>query len=332
MIDVKNLTKRYPGHLAVDDITFQVQEGEVVGFLGPNGAGKTTTMRILTGYLPPTGGEIRIGGKDVTRESLAVRRNIGYLPENCPLYPEMRVNEYLRFRARIKGVPRRKQRNRVEDVKDLCGLSAMGRRVIGHLSKGFRQRVGFADALVNRPALLILDEPTIGLDPNQIREMRHLIRDLAQEHTILLSTHILSEVEATCDRVLILHQGRLAASDTPANLAEVLTGRNRVVAEIQGLRSEVVQAVHGLEGITRVDALVKGSWVALEMEGLPGLDYRSALFDMVVSRGWRLRELRPVAASLEEAFGELTSRDSNASGSPSSRPSASPSATPEAAA
>jgi ABC-2 type transport system ATP-binding protein len=312
MIDVNHLTKRFPGNLAVDDISFQVEKGEVVGFLGPNGAGKTTTMRILTGYLPPTGGEIRIGGLDVTRDSLAVRRNIGYLPENCPLYPEMRVNEYLRFRARIKGVRGRHRRNRVEDVKELCGLATVGRRIIGQLSKGYRQRVGLADALVNQPALLILDEPTIGLDPNQIREIRHLVRDLARAHTILLSTHILSEVEATCDRVLILHRGKLAASGSPANLAEVLTGRNRVVAEIQGLRSEVVQAVHGIDGVIRVDALVKGSWVAVEMEGRPGLDFRRALFDLVVARGWRLRELRAVTASLEDAFGELTSPTSNA--------------------
>lgn len=306
MIDVKNLTKRYPGHLAVDNISFRVSEGEIVGFLGPNGAGKSTTMRILTGYLPPTGGEIRIDGHDVTRDSLAVRRRVGYLPENCPLYPEMRVNEYLRFRARIKGVKRKALRDRVEDVKDRCGLGAVGRRIIGQLSKGYRQRVGMADALIHEPALLILDEPTIGLDPNQIREMRHMIRALAGKHTILLSTHILPEVEATCDRVLILNRGTLAASDSPANLAEVLTGRNRVAAEIRGQRSDVTQAVHGIEGVTRVDAWVKGSWVILEVEGRAGVDLRGELFDLVVARDWRLRELRTVAATLEEAFEELT--------------------------
>ncbi len=306
MIDVKNLTKRYPGHLAVDDITFQVAEGEVVGFLGPNGAGKSTTMRILTGYLPATGGEVRIGGRDVLRESLAVRRDIGYLPENCPLYPDMRVNEYLRYRARLKGVRGKQRRAQVDEVKELCGLEKVGRRIIGQLSKGFRQRVGLADALVHKPGLLILDEPTVGLDPNQIREIRHLIRGLAKEHTVLLSTHILSEVEATCDRVLILNHGRLAASDSPANLAEVMTGHNRVTAEIQGLHLDIVPACQALPGVVHVEDSLHGSWVRVEMDGEKGVDLRQAVFDLVVERGWRLRELGTVTPNLEEAFSEIT--------------------------
>jgi ABC-2 type transport system ATP-binding protein len=238
---------------------------------------------------------------------LAVRRNIGYLPENCPLYLDMRVNEYLRYRARLKGLKRKQRRAQVDEVKELCGLEKVGRRIIGQLSKGFRQRVGLADALVHKPGLLILDEPTVGLDPNQIREIRHLIRSLAKEHTVLLSTHILPEVEATCDRVLILNHGRLAASDSPANLAEVLTGHNRVVAEIHGLHLEIVPACQALPGVTKLDDSVHGSWVRVEIEGEKGIDLRQSIFDLVVERGWRLRELRAVTPNLEETFSEITS-------------------------
>ena len=203
--------------MAVDDVSFEVARGEIVGFLGPNGAGKTTTMRILACYLPATGGAVNVAGYDVFRDSIEVRRRIGYLPENVPLYPEMRVDEYLNYRARLKGVPPKKRRKRVDEVKGLCGLKDVGRRIIGQLSKGFRQRVGLAESMVHDPDLLILDEPTIGLDPNQIRQVRELIKGLAPRHTILISTHILPEVEMTCQRVLIIHRGRIVASDTRSN-------------------------------------------------------------------------------------------------------------------
>ncbi|MFH0880059.1 MAG: ATP-binding cassette domain-containing protein [Lentisphaerota bacterium] len=234
MIKVSHLTKKYAGCLAVDNISFQVSRGETVGFLGPNGAGKSTTMRILSCFQPASGGSVTVAGFDVLTQSLEVRRKIGYLPENVPLYPEMRVDEYLRYRARLKGLPGRKIRLRCDAVKSLCGLEEVGRRIIGHLSKGFRQRVGLADCLIHEPELLILDEPTIGLDPNQIRQVRTLIHDLAQDHTILLSTHILSEVEMTCQRVLIINEGRIAASDSPENLRSLLQGTVQVVAEMRG--------------------------------------------------------------------------------------------------
>jgi ABC-2 type transport system ATP-binding protein len=306
MIEVKNLTKRYPGRVAVDDISFSVGQGEIVGFLGPNGAGKTTTMRILTGYLPATGGDVRIAGFDVTEQSLAVRRSVGYLPESCPLYPDMRVREYLHYRARLKGLRGKEKQNRVREVTELCGLGEVRRRIIGHLSKGYRQRVGIADALVHRPALLILDEPTIGLDPNQIREIRVMIKELARRHTILLSTHILPEVEVTCERVLILSEGKIVASDTPENLAEIVSGSIRVVAEIKGLRSDIVAACEALPRVNSVSDQAQGAWVRVEVEGQLGTDLRLNLFEAVLEHGWKLRELRTVSTSLEDVFGALT--------------------------
>src|SRR5438552_3765052 len=218
MIKVENLTKRYAGQTAIRDLNFEVGQGEIMGFLGPNGAGKTTTMRILAGFMPATSGRASIAGFDVFEQSLQARSRLGYMPENVPLYNDMRVTEYLDYRAALKGVPHRRVAERVGDVKELCGLREVERKLIGALSKGYRQRVGLADALVNEPELLILDEPTIGLDPNQIRQVRELIKNLGKQHTILLSTHILPEVEMTCSRVIIVHKGRIEACDTPENL------------------------------------------------------------------------------------------------------------------
>src|SRR6478735_6600045 len=222
MIKVENLTKRYAGQTAIQDLNFEVSRGEIMGFLGPNGAGKTTTMRILAGFMPPTSGRASIAGFDVFEKSLKARAHLGYMPENVPLYSDMRVTEYLNYRAALKGVQHRRITERVGDVKELCGLKDVERKLIGTLSKGYRQRVGLADALVAEPDLLILDEPTIGLDPNQIRQVRELIRSLGKRHTILISSHILPEVEATCTRILILNKGRIEASDTPANLLQKL--------------------------------------------------------------------------------------------------------------
>src|SRR5882757_4502226 len=232
MIEVSNLTKRFAGRTAVADISFTVARGEIVGLLGPNGAGKSTTMRILSSFMPATSGTVRVAGFDVFHESVEVRRRIGFMPENNPLYPEMRVREYLKFRARIKGLGWRRSRERVTTVMEQCGLTDVDRRIIGQLSKGYKQRVGLADALVHEPDLIILDEPTIGLDPNQIRSVRQLIKSLAEKHTVLISTHILPEAEAMCSRMLILHQGRMLADDTPRNLEKLMSVGGQIVAEI----------------------------------------------------------------------------------------------------
>src|SRR5437667_9429242 len=232
MIEVANLTKRYAGHAAVSNISFSVRRGEIVGLLGPNGAGKSTTMRILACYLPATSGTVRVAGLDVFTDSDEVRRRIGYMPENNPLHYDLRVREYLKFRARLKGLSRTRSRERVDVVMQQCGLTEVSRRIIGHLSKGYRQRVGLADALAHEPELIILDEPTIGLDPHQIRSVRQLIKDLARHHTVLLSSHILSEVEMTCNRVLIIHQGKILAADTTRNLQNIMSDGGQVIAEI----------------------------------------------------------------------------------------------------
>ena len=315
MIQVNNLTKRYPRQTAVDDISFSVKEGELVGFLGPNGAGKTTTMRILTGYIPATGGEVRVNGFDVVKDSLAVRRSVGYLPESCPLYGEMRVREYLAYRARLKGVGLRGRRGRIAAVLEMCGIESVAKRIIGQLSKGYRQRVGLADALVHSPRLLVLDEPTIGLDPNQIREMRLLIKGLASDHTVLLSSHILPEVEQTCDRVLIIHEGKIVASDTPGNLAHVLAGCLRVVAELRGHEEEVLDGCRALPGVTAVAHRTEGAWITVEIEGRLDHDLREEVFDLAVRRNWKLRELKIVSGNLEEAFTALTRKGNGGGGS-----------------
>jgi ABC-2 type transport system ATP-binding protein len=306
MIRVSHLTRRYPGCVAVNDVSFDVCRGEIVGFLGPNGAGKTTTMRILSCFLPPTSGSVSIAGLDIMDDSLEVRRRIGYMPENVPLYPEMRVDEYLDFRARLKNVPGRRRKKRVGEVKDLCGLKDVGRRIVGHLSKGFRQRVGLAESLVHDPQLLILDEPTIGLDPNQIRQVRGLIKDLASRHTILLSTHILPEVEMTCQRVLIINQGKIVASDTPANLKGLMRGRSRVTAELLGPREEIAARLRQMSGVLGVVSEPDGEWWRFEIECDKDTDLRTEVFQLAARSGWPLRELRMERKSLEDIFVALT--------------------------
>ncbi len=306
MIKVSHLTRQFPGCTAVDDVSFEVGRGEIVGFLGPNGAGKTTTMRILACYLPATGGAVSVAGYDVFRESIEVRKRIGYMPENVPLYPEMRVDEYLNYRAQLKGVPSRKQRKRVAEVKDLCGLKEVERRIIGQLSKGFRQRVGLAESLVNDPDLLILDEPTIGLDPNQIRQVRELIKGLASRHTILISTHILPEVEMTCQRVLIIHRGRIVASDTTEQLRNRMLGGARIAVEIRGPRDEILRQLQSLSGAQRVAVSGEGEWGCYTLECAKEADLRTEIFGMAGARGWALRELRLEKKSLEEIFASLT--------------------------
>src|SRR5690242_4612868 len=253
MIEVADLTKRYGSRTALNSISFSVSRGEIVGLLGPNGAGKSTTMRILACYLPATSGTVRVAGLDVFRQSDQVRRRIGYMPENNPLHYDLRVREYLKFRARLKGLSRRQSRERVDIVTEQCGLVDVSRRIIGQLSKGYRQRVGLADALVHEPELIILDEPTIGLDPRQIRSVRQLIKDLARTHTVLISTHILSEVEITCSRVIILHEGKILAADTPDNLQKLMGNNGQVVAEISAPLAELQECWEQMGEIEHFD-------------------------------------------------------------------------------
>jgi ABC-2 type transport system ATP-binding protein len=253
MIEVSNLTKRYNGRTAVDNISFTVDTGEIVGLLGPNGAGKSTILRILSCFLPATSGTVRVAGYDVFYEGDKVRQRIGYMPEHNPLHLDMRVREYLKFRARLKGLSRSQTRDRVNAVLEQCGLTDVSRRMIGHLSKGYRQRVGLADALVHEPELIILDEPTIGLDPNQIRAVRQLIKDLGRKHTILLSTHILPEVEMTCSRILILHEGRILAADTTENLRQSFNGSEMVIAEIAAPLAALQECWREMELIQHFD-------------------------------------------------------------------------------
>jgi ABC-2 type transport system ATP-binding protein len=310
MIDVQNLTKRFSGRTAVDGISFQVQPGEIVGFLGPNGAGKSTTMRMLTGYLPPTSGAASINGHDVFSDSLAARREIGFMPENVPLYEDMRVMEYLTFRAALKGVKIREVKSSVERAMEYCGLTEVKKKMIATLSKGFRQRVGLADALVHRPRLLILDEPTNGLDPNQIRAVRTLITQLAGEHTILLSTHILSEVQMSCRRVIIINKGRIRADDTPDALANNLQSSGTVSVELKVEAAEAQEKLTSLEHVRRIAVTEAGQgWNRFELRVEPGEEIRTAISDLANTRKWPLRELTQHHATLEDVFVELTQRE-----------------------
>jgi len=307
MIDVSNLTKEYPGGIAaVRDVSFSLEAGGVMGLLGPNGAGKSTIMRILSGYLSPTGGDVLINGMDVTVQSLEVRKRIGYLPENCPLYTDMRVIEYLRYRADIKRVSRRHRPKRIERVLEQCDLGEVKNRLIGTLSKGFRQRVGIADALVHSPDLLILDEPTIGLDPHQIVHIRRLIEDLAREHTLLISSHILSEIETTCNQVLVLEEGRVRDCGTLGELANRWLKTGEFLLEIQADESAVLQHLEEIDGIVDVNIHANNDWLhcSLRMEG--GRDPREELAHLCCEHAWPLRELHRCEHHLEDAFLTMT--------------------------
>ena len=307
MIKVENLTKRFGGFTAVNGIDFQVQKGEIVGFLGPNGAGKSTTMRMLSGFLPPTSGKAEVAGFDVFADSLHAREHIGYMPENVPLYTDMRVNEFLRYRAALKGVPGRRLRERVGDVLELCGLKDVEKKLIGNLSKGYRQRVGLADAMSHEPDLLILDEPTIGLDPNQIRLVRDLIHNLRRHHTILLSTHILPEVEMLCSRVIIINKGRIEALDTPQNLRAHLGQAGHVVFDaIVPNAAAAASALRALDSVQSVSHREDGEWTVFTIHAAPGNDPRETLYRYAVDHQWRVREISRPPVSLEQVFAEVT--------------------------
>lgn len=310
MIQVQNLTKRYARHTAVQNISFTVKRGEIVGFLGPNGAGKTTTLRMLTGYLPPTSGSATIAGYDIFRQSVEARRKIGYMPENVPLYDDMRVREYLKFRAQIKGLKGSECRERVRHVTETCGLTPVRGKMIKTLSKGYRQRVGLADALVHNPELLILDEPTNGLDPNQIRHIRGLIRRLAESHTVLISTHILHEVEMICDRVIIIDGGHIKATDTPAKLTQQMRAAGRIQAELKGDTGQISKALGDLKHVKKVTwETQEDAWSDYTIWVDSGTDARERIAQLAAKNQWPIRHLFRHVATLEDVFVELTRKD-----------------------
>jgi ABC-2 type transport system ATP-binding protein len=310
IIEVEDLTKRYGPHAAVDRVSFTVGRGEIVGLLGPNGAGKSTIMRVLACFLPATSGTARVAGFDVFGEADQVRRRIGYMPESNPLHLDMRVREYLKFRARLKGLGIVPSRERVDVVTEECGLAEVSGKMIGTLSKGYRQRVGLADALVHEPSLIILDEPTIGLDPHQIRAVRQLIKDLGQHRTVLLSSHILPEVEMTCHRVLILHGGHILAADTTENLQRRMGDAGPVLAEIAGPPQELAACWDQMDGIKHYDLTpVDGEYYRCALTPQRGVDLRPRVFEAVRARGWRLRELTHSRHSLEDIFVHVTRSD-----------------------
>jgi ABC-2 type transport system ATP-binding protein len=310
MIEVDSLTKRYGRATAVDGISFKVEKGEILGFLGPNGAGKTTTMRILTCYLPPTEGKARVAGHDVFAEPMEVKKRVGYLPETPPLYPDMEVGEYLDFCAKIKGVASGDRKARVADAVEKCRVGDVRTKLIGKLSKGYRQRVGLAQAILHNPDVLILDEPTAGLDPKQIIETRELIRALAGSHTVVLSTHILPEVSMTCGRVVIINKGRVVAEDTPDNLMRRLQGAGTIRLEVRGDQAEALAAVRAVPGVLAAHPRAPhGEIAVLDVEAEAGKDVRAELASALVTRGYRLVGLQQVGMSLEEIFLHLTTAD-----------------------
>jgi len=311
MIEVENLTKYYGNLAAIENITFRVEKGEILGFLGPNGAGKTTTMRILAGFFPPTSGTARVVGYDVVNDSIEVRRRIGYMPETIPLYKDMRVKEYLDFVAEVKGIPRKTRKSKIEKVMKECGATEVSHRLIGKLSKGFQQRVGLAQALLHDPEVLILDEPTIGLDPKQIIEIRQLIKGLAGERTIILSTHILPEVSMTCQRVIIINEGKIIAMDTPENLNKQLQKLTQILLQVEGPPEEVASQLGKVKGVVKVtkkEEVSPGVWNYI-VESSKDLDVRKGLAQIILSHQWGLLELRPLGMSLEDIFVKLVTAE-----------------------
>ncbi len=310
MIEVERLTKRYGPTLAVSDVSFEVRKGAILGFLGPNGAGKTTTMRVITGYLPPSEGRVRVAGYDVAEEPLAAKRATGYLPESPPVYPDMTVAEYLAFVAKIKGVARREVRKRLDEVCEQVALTDVRERPIGKLSKGYRQRVGLAQALIHQPQVLVLDEPTAGLDPKQIIETRELIKGLAGQHTVVLSTHILPEVSKTCQRVVVINAGRTVAVGTPEELTRRLQGYETVLITIEGPAAEAMNKLQQVAGVNFVEPRESADGrVTFEVHTEKGRDVRTELARAVVESRWGLLELKSSGLSLEDIFLKLTTTD-----------------------
>ena len=309
MIEATDLTHYYGPYPAIQDVNFGVKKGEVLGFLGPNGAGKTTTMRILTGFLPPSRGHVSLDGYDVVEESLEARRRVGYLPETVPLYTEMTVTNYLKYMGTLRGMTPGHIKGRINDVISVCRLGDYRKTQIGKLSKGFRQRVGIAQAIIHEPQVLVLDEPTIGIDPIQVVETRSLIQDLGKSQTVVLSSHILPEVSMICERVLIIHEGRIVAEDTPKNLAEGLQGVDRLEVEIGGPVARVLPVLENMPGVSSVTHRNNSGRHTYTVQAHSGRDLRDEISRVVVSNGWSLRSLQMVGMSLEEIFLRLTTQE-----------------------
>ena len=311
MIDVRDLTHYYGPNPAVENVNFTVRRGEILGFLGPNGAGKTTTMRILTGFMPPTRGSVSLDGYDVVEKSLEVRKRVGYLPESVPLHTEMTVTGYLKYMGTLRRMNGRQIRNRIDDVIDVCRLGDYHKTIIGKLSKGFRQRVGIAQAILHEPDVLVLDEPTIGIDPIQVVETRSLIQDLGREQTVVLSSHILPEVSMICERVLIIHEGHIVAADTPNNLAQHLRGVEQLEVEIGGPPAEVLPVLRSIEGATEVTHHPRPGINAYRVQFREGLDLRDEISRTVISHDWSLLSMQVNSMSLEEIFLRLTTSETD---------------------
>ena len=306
MVEVNNLTKYYGDFPAIENVSFTVNKGEILGFLGPNAAGKTTTMRILTGFMPPTSGSVKIAGLDVVDQSLEVRRHIGYLPETVPLYTDMNVTEYLDFMGQLRGMDKQWRKRRISDVIDICRLGEYRSSLIGKLSKGFRQRVGIAQAILHEPEVLIMDEPTIGIDPIQVVETRNLIKGFGGDHTVILSTHILPEVSMVCERIIIINEGQVVAIDRPENLSERLKGTERIEVDIRGPFAQVMTALRDIPGVQEVTRTDKDDVGIYNIETVSGADLREHISNLVHERGWGLLRLQPIQMSLEEIFLRLT--------------------------
>ena len=313
MIDAQDLTRRYGEFTAVDGISFTVDEGEIVGMLGPNGAGKTTTLRMITGFLPPTDGHLTVGGRDLFSDPVAARREVGYLPENVALYPEMRVSEYLHYRAMLEGLGRGESKSRISEAVQNCFLEEVENQIIGTLSKGYRQRVGLAAAILHHPSVLVLDEPTVGLDPKQIIAIRELIRELGHKQTLLLSSHILPEVELLCDRVIIIDRGRIVAEGSPQDLQDSWVGNTILRVELKAGPEEAPAILGGLPGVVDIEVLA-GDASCYRLECTKGADPRQAVFEAAKEKGWVLLELAREQASLEDIFVRLTTQEPVAGG------------------
>ena len=311
MIEVNDVTKYYGNFPAITDINFRVEAGEVVGFLGPNGAGKSTTMKIITGFMPPTSGSASVAGYDIVNESLEARKHIGYLPETVPLYTDMTVREYLDYMGKLRGMTSDRIRVRIDDVVEICHLEDYYASIIGKLSKGFRQRLGIAQAILHEPDVLVLDEPTIGIDPIQVVETRRLIKELGGKQTLIVSTHILPEVSQLCERVIVINEGQIVAIDEPENLAKRLLGRERVDLQVKGPQQEVLVALESVEGVeeARRINIERGVIPQYRVESESGVEIRAALAQKVIENDWELHKLDAVTMSLEEIFLKLTTED-----------------------
>lgn len=306
MVSAKGLTKYYGNFPAIENVSFDVPKGQILGFLGPNGSGKTTTMRILTGFMPPSSGTIEIAGYDVLTQSLEARKHIGYLPESVPLYTDMAVIDYLRFMGKIRGMNNKILNTRIKDVISICHIEDYAVTHIGKLSKGYRQRVGLAQAIIHEPDILFLDEPTIGIDPIQVVETRELIKELGREHTIIISSHILPEVGMICQRILIIHEGQVVAEDTPKNLSQRLKSTEKIELEIRGPANEIVDALRNLKGVNEVTHQTLPNENTFTVESNQSTDIREEISSMIVSKQWGLLKLNPISLSLEDIFLQLT--------------------------